>query len=66
MVAGPSPADGRGLPFQWNLLAWAALVGALTGLAVVAFHQLLEFFNNFLFGPFVEGLLEVGRSSPTT
>jgi H+/Cl- antiporter ClcA len=66
VVAGPSPADGRGLPFQWNLLAWAALVGALTGLAVVAFHQLLEFFNNFLFGPFVEGLLEVGRSSPTT
>ena len=57
-------ADLRGLPFQWNLLAWAALVGTLTGLAVVAFHELLGFINNFLFGPFVEGLLVIGRSSP--
>lgn len=55
--------DVRALPFQWNLLAWAALVGALTGLAVVGFHELLGFINNFLFGPFVEGLLVVGRSS---
>jgi H+/Cl- antiporter ClcA len=59
-------ADLRGLPFQWNLLAWAALVGTLTGLAVVAFHELLGFINNFLFGPFVEGLLVIGRSSPAT
>ncbi len=57
-------ADLRGLPFQWNLLAWAALVGTLTGLAVVGFHELLGFINNFLFGPFVEGLLVIGRSTP--
>jgi len=64
---GPgAEADLRGLPFQWNLLAWAALVGILTGLAVVAFHELLGFINNFLFGPFVEGLLVIGRSSPAT
>ncbi|MCP9786283.1 chloride channel protein [Cyanobium sp. N5-Cardenillas] len=63
----PGPeADLRGLPFQWNLLAWAALVGTLTGLAVVAFHELLGFINNFLFGPFVEGLLVIGRSSPAS
>ncbi len=63
----PGPeADLRGLPFQWNLLAWAALVGILTGLAVVAFHELLGFINNFLFGPFVEGLLVIGRSSPAS
>jgi H+/Cl- antiporter ClcA len=54
----------RGLPFQWNLLAWAALVGTFTGLAVVGFHELLGFINNFLFGPFVEGLLVIGRSTP--
>jgi len=69
-AAGPrasgSDADLRGLPFQWNLLAWAALVGTLTGLAVVGFHELLGFINNFLFGPFVEGLLVIGRSSPAT
>ncbi len=69
-VPGPRPSgtetDLRGLPFQWNLLAWAALVGTLTGLAVVAFHELLGFINNFLFGPFVEGLLVIGRSSPAT
>lgn len=64
-ASGPE-ADLRGLPFQWNLLAWAALVGTLTGLAVVAFHELLGFINNFLFGPFVEGLLVIGRSSPAT
>ena len=49
-------------PFQWNLLAWAALLGVLTGLAVVGFHELLGFINTFLFGPFVEGLLTIGRS----
>jgi H+/Cl- antiporter ClcA/CBS domain-containing protein len=32
-------------------------------LAVVAFHELLGFINNFLYGPFVEWLLAVGRSS---
>ncbi|MFM7635682.1 MAG: chloride channel protein [Cyanobacteriota bacterium] len=60
--SAPQPeADPRGLPFQWSLLAWAALVGALTGLAVVGFHDLLGFINNGLFGPFIEGLLQVGR-----
>jgi H+/Cl- antiporter ClcA len=52
------------LPFQWNLLAWAALVGILTGVAVVIFHELLGFINNFLYGPLVDFLLVVGRSSP--
>jgi H+/Cl- antiporter ClcA len=56
-------ADPRALPFQWSLLAWAALVGVLTGLAVVGFHELLGFINNGLFGPFIEGLLEVGRGN---
>ncbi len=51
-----------GLPFQWRLLAWAFLVGTLTGLAVVGFHELLGFINNFLYGPFIEWLLAVGRS----
>nr|WP_254939003.1 chloride channel protein [Cyanobium sp. Morenito 9A2] len=45
------------LPFQWSLLAWAALVGVLTGAAVVGFHELLGFINNFLFGPVVDLLL---------
>jgi H+/Cl- antiporter ClcA len=53
-------------PFQWNLLAWAALVGTLTGLAIVGFHLLLGFINNFLFGPFVEGLLVVAKTTPLT
>jgi H+/Cl- antiporter ClcA len=43
-------------------VGWAALVGALTGLAIVGFHELLAIINNFLFGPFVEGLLVIGRS----
>ena len=59
---GPVEAEARALPYQWNLLAWAALVGVLTGLAVVGFHELLGFINNGLFGPFVEGLLAVGRN----
>ena len=50
------------MPFQWTLLAWAFLVGALTGLAVVGFHELLGFINTFLYGPFIEWLLAVGRS----
>ncbi len=57
----PRPSD-QGFPFEWTLLAWAALVGISTGLAIVAFHDLLDFLNNFLFGPFVEGLLEISRS----
>ncbi|MFO7629254.1 MAG: chloride channel protein [Prochlorococcaceae cyanobacterium] len=55
----------RPLPYQWSLVAWAALVGILTGAAVVLFHVLLGFINNFLFGPFVEGLLQlVGSPQP--
>ena len=57
-----TPADPGGLPFQWGLLAWAALVGALTGLAVVAFHELLGLINNASFGPLVELLFQVGRA----
>ncbi len=56
---GPS---GAARPFQWGLIGWAALVGTLTGLAIVGFHELLGFINNFLYGPFVEGLLVIGRS----
>lgn len=59
----PKP-DGelQAAPVQWNLLAWAALVGLLTGLAVVGFHALLSAINTTLFGPFVEALLTIGRS----
>ena len=56
--------EARPQPFQWSLLAWAALVGTLTGVAVVAFHELLAFINNGLFGAFVEGLLNLGRGQP--
>jgi H+/Cl- antiporter ClcA len=56
------PGRRRGLPFQWTLLAWAFLVGTVTGLTVVGFHELLGFINNFLFGPFIEWLLAVGRT----
>jgi H+/Cl- antiporter ClcA len=65
-ASGPKPepplAGPGGLPFQWRLLAWAFLVGGATGLAVVGFHELLAFLNDFVYGPFVEWLLEVGRS----
>ncbi|MBM5824331.1 MAG: chloride channel protein [Cyanobacteria bacterium M_surface_10_m2_119] len=44
------------------MLAWAALVGALTGLAVVAFHEVLGLINNASFGPLVELLFQVGRA----
>jgi H+/Cl- antiporter ClcA len=40
-------------------------VGVLTGLAIVLFHELLGFINNFLYGPFVEGLLAVARAPAT-
>ncbi len=56
--------EARALPFQWSLLAWAALVGVLTGIAVVGFHYLLGFINNFLYGPVVEGLVGLLRASP--
>jgi H+/Cl- antiporter ClcA len=58
---GPDQEAGeaRPLAFQWSLLAWAALVGVLTGLAVVGFHYLLGFINNLLFGPVVEWLLNL-------
>jgi len=64
----PLRLDGepRALPFQWSLLAWAALVGALSGLAVVAFHELLGFINNGLFGPFIEWLLALARGPGAT
>jgi H+/Cl- antiporter ClcA len=61
--ASPEPRPvGEAHPFQWGLVGWAALVGTLTGLAIVGFHELLGFINNFLYGPFVEGLLVIGRS----
>ena len=57
--------EARPLPFQWSLLAWAALVGALTGLAVVGFHELLGLINNGLFGPAVSWALAlVGQAQP--
>ncbi|MBC1260811.1 chloride channel protein [Synechococcus sp. BSF8S] len=55
----PLEGDTRGLPFQWSLLAWAALVGILTGMAVVGFHYLLGFINNFMFGTLVEWVLDL-------
>ena len=68
-TARPSPSpeaapEVRPLPFQWSLLAWAALVGVLTGLAVVGFHYLIGFINNFLFGPVVEGLMGLFSTAP--
>ena len=57
--------EARPLPFQWSLLAWAALVGALTGLAVVGFHALLGLINNGLYGPAVSWALAlVGQAQP--
>jgi H+/Cl- antiporter ClcA len=41
-------------------------VGTLTGFTIVGFHLLLGFINNFLYGPFVEGLLEIARSPIAT
>ncbi|NBO32723.1 MAG: hypothetical protein EBV05_14445, partial [Cyanobacteria bacterium WB6_1B_304] len=46
-------------PFQWGLLAWAALVGLLTGLAIVGFHYLLGFINSLVYGPFVAFVLDL-------
>ncbi len=63
--APPELDEARPLPFQWSLLAWAALVGGLTGLAVVGFHELLGLINNGLFGPAVSWALAlVGQTQP--
>jgi H+/Cl- antiporter ClcA len=71
--SGPRPeaSDGNSTrsdpgapPFQWGLLAWAALVGISTGLAVVAFHELVGLINSGLFGPGVEALLSIGGNNP--
>ncbi|QVL54507.1 MAG: chloride channel protein [Cyanobium sp. M30B3] len=45
-------------------MAWAALVGISTGLAVVAFHELVGLVNSGLFGPGVEALLSIGGNNP--
>jgi H+/Cl- antiporter ClcA len=59
----PKPdAELQTAPVQWSLLAWAALVGVVTGLAVVGFHALYTRINGTLFGPFVEALLRIGHS----
>lgn len=66
-VAAAAPErddDPRGLPFQWSLLAWAALVGVLTGIAVVGFHELLGLINNFLFGTLVEWVMGLVTPPP--
>ena len=64
-MAPPELDEARPLPFQWSLLAWAALVGGLTGLAVVGFHELLGLINNGLFGPAVSWALAlVGQTQP--
>lgn len=64
-ASGPKPEASTGpssaAPFQWGLLGWAALVGVGTGLAVVAFHELLVLINSTLFGPLVEALLNLSR-----
>ena len=57
----PDAQDPGNRPVQWSLLAWAALVGVITGLAVVAFHELLGLINSGLFGPVVETLLRLGH-----
>jgi H+/Cl- antiporter ClcA len=53
----------RPAAFPWDLLAWAAVVGLSTGLAVVAFHELVALVNDVLFGPLIEGLTRVGRET---
>ena len=62
-ASAPRPEVGA-TPFQWGLLAWAALVGVSTGLAVVAFHELVGLINSGLFGPGVEALLSIGGNNP--
>jgi H+/Cl- antiporter ClcA len=59
----PKPdAELQTAPVQWSLLAWAALVGVVTGMAVVGFHALYTGINGTLFGPFVEALLRIGHN----
>jgi len=58
----PKPdAEPQTAPVQWSLLAWAALIGVVTGMAVVGFHALYTRINSTLFGPFVEALLRIGQ-----
>jgi H+/Cl- antiporter ClcA/CBS domain-containing protein len=59
----PAQVNPGAPPFQWGLLAWAALVGISTGLAVVAFHELVGLINSGLFGPGVEALLSIGGNN---
>ncbi|MEB3239304.1 MAG: chloride channel protein, partial [Cyanobacteriota bacterium] len=59
----PDPrSEPTAAPFQWGLLAWAALVGLLTGLAIVGFHYLLGFINSLVYGPFVAFVLDLTAS----
>jgi H+/Cl- antiporter ClcA len=62
-ASDPGPEVGAS-PFQWGLLAWAGLVGLGTGLAVVAFHELVGLINSGLFGPGVEALLSIAGNNP--
>jgi len=62
-ASDPGPEVGAS-PFQWGLLAWAGLVGLGTGLAVVAFHELVGLINSGLFGPGVEALLSTAGNTP--
>ena len=57
-------AEATAAPFQWGLLAWAALVGLLTGLAIVGFHYLLGFINNLIYGPFVAFVMDAVGPHP--
>jgi len=67
LPSGPRPeartGAARPAAFPWDLLAWAALVGLCTGLAVVAFHGLVALVNDVLFGPLIEALTRVGRET---
>ncbi len=57
-------AEATAAPFQWGLLAWAALVGLSTGFAIVGFHYLLGFINNFIYGPFVAFVIDAVGPHP--
>jgi H+/Cl- antiporter ClcA len=57
-------AEATAAPFKWGLLAWAALVGLSTGFAIVGFHYLLGFINNFIYGPFVAFVIDAVGPHP--
>ena len=57
-------AEATAAPFQWGLLAWAALVGLSTGFAIVGFHYLLGFINNLIYGPFVAFVIDAVGPHP--